>query len=65
MEPLRLNLAIAICYSTIVYCCSRYPGTTFMDHIMRYQAEAEVKIIVVLGEVFIDCVTLSLSPTAL
>lgn len=29
----------------------RYPGTTFMDHIMRYEADPEVKIIVLLGEV--------------
>ncbi|XP_078482981.1 ATP citrate-lyase isoform X2 [Ciona intestinalis] len=29
----------------------RYPGTTFMDHILRYQNDANVKMIVVLGEV--------------
>lgn len=29
----------------------RYPGTTFMDHIMRYEADPEVKVIVLLGEV--------------
>ncbi|KAK9876010.1 hypothetical protein WA026_011126 [Henosepilachna vigintioctopunctata] len=29
----------------------RYPGTTFMDHIMRYQADPRVKMIVLLGEV--------------
>ncbi|XP_013388694.1 ATP-citrate synthase isoform X2 [Lingula anatina] len=29
----------------------RYPGTTFMDHIFRYQADPNVKVIVVLGEV--------------
>jgi len=29
----------------------RYPGTTFMDHIYRYQADPEVKMIVLLGEV--------------
>ena len=29
----------------------RYPGTTFMDHIMRYQENSEIKMIVVLGEV--------------
>lgn len=29
----------------------RYPGTTFMDHIMRYQADPDVKMIVLLGEV--------------
>lgn len=29
----------------------RYPGTTFMDHILRYQDEPGIKLIVVLGEV--------------
>ncbi|KAJ4440235.1 hypothetical protein ANN_08374 [Periplaneta americana] len=29
----------------------RYPGTNFMDHIMRYQADPKVKMIVLLGEV--------------
>nr|CAD7407331.1 unnamed protein product [Timema poppensis] len=29
----------------------RYPGTTFMDHLLRYQADPEVKMIVLLGEV--------------
>jgi ATP citrate (pro-S)-lyase len=29
----------------------RYPGTSFMDHIIRYQNDPEAKIIVVLGEV--------------
>lgn len=29
----------------------RYPGTTFMDHIMRYQNDPEAKMIVLLGEV--------------
>uniref|UniRef100_A0A6B2E9C1 ATP-citrate synthase n=1 Tax=Phlebotomus kandelakii TaxID=1109342 RepID=A0A6B2E9C1_9DIPT len=29
----------------------RYPGTTFMDHILRYQADPDVKMIVLLGEV--------------
>jgi len=29
----------------------RYPGTTFIDHIMRYQADPKAKIIVLLGEV--------------
>ncbi len=28
----------------------RYPGTTFIDHILRYQADPECKIIVLLGE---------------
>lgn len=29
----------------------RYPGTVFMDHILRYQADPEIKMIVLLGEV--------------
>ena len=29
----------------------RYPGTTFMDHIMRYQNDPDSKLIVLLGEV--------------
>lgn len=29
----------------------RYPGTTFIDHILRYEAEPKCKIIVLLGEV--------------
>ena len=30
----------------------RYPGTTFMDHVMRYHDDPNVKMIVVLGEVW-------------
>ena len=37
----------------------RYPGTTFMDHVMRYQENPDVKMLVVLGEVrvcvFVHC----------
>lgn len=29
----------------------RYPGSTFMDHVLRYQDTPGVKMIVVLGEV--------------
>ncbi|XP_066144659.1 ATP-citrate synthase isoform X2 [Euwallacea fornicatus] len=29
----------------------RYPGTTFIDHIKRYQADEKVKMIILLGEV--------------
>uniref|UniRef100_A0A224YTI9 ATP-citrate synthase n=1 Tax=Rhipicephalus zambeziensis TaxID=60191 RepID=A0A224YTI9_9ACAR len=29
----------------------RYPGTTFMDHLVRYQADPQVKMLVLLGEV--------------
>lgn len=28
----------------------RYPGTTFMDHLMRFQNDSEVKLMVLLGE---------------
>lgn len=30
---------------------SRYPGSTFMDHVLRYQDTPGVQMIVVLGEV--------------
>eukprot|EP00163_Fabomonas_tropica_P028359 TRINITY_DN5750_c0_g1_i1.p1 TRINITY_DN5750_c0_g1~~TRINITY_DN5750_c0_g1_i1.p1 ORF type:complete len:1122 (+),score=399.79 TRINITY_DN5750_c0_g1_i1:269-3634(+) len=29
----------------------RYPGTTFLDHILRYEANPDIKMIVLLGEV--------------
>src|SRR3569833_1097114 len=29
----------------------RYPGTTFIDHMLRYQAETDCKILLLLGEV--------------
>lgn len=29
----------------------RYPGTTFIDHLLRYQSDPEVKMLVLLGEV--------------
>jgi len=29
----------------------RYPGTTFMDHLLRYQADPQAKLLVLLGEV--------------
>merc|ERR1719456_512521 len=29
----------------------RYPGTTFIDHLLRYQQDPECKILVLLGEV--------------
>lgn len=36
---------------TLIYLVFRYPGTTFMDHIERYQDNPDVKMIVMLGEV--------------
>ncbi|KAJ8377253.1 hypothetical protein AAFF_G00264810 [Aldrovandia affinis] len=32
-------------------CPPRYPGSTFMEHVLRYQDSPEVKMIVVLGEI--------------
>jgi len=29
----------------------RYPGTTFLDHLLRYEADPEIKMMVMLGEV--------------
>lgn len=29
----------------------RYPGTTFMDHLLRYEADPDCKMMVMLGEV--------------
>lgn len=29
----------------------RYPGTTFLDHLLRYEADPDVKMMVMLGEV--------------
>ncbi len=29
----------------------RYPGTIYMDHLLRYQADPSVKMLVMLGEV--------------
>ncbi len=36
---------------TTSFVTCRYPGTTFMDHIVRYHDDQHVKMIVVLGEV--------------
>ncbi|KAG2416762.1 ATP-citrate synthase subunit 1 [Aspergillus terreus] len=38
-------------YEGIAIGGDRYPGTTFIDHLLRYQAEPECKILVLLGEV--------------
>lgn len=38
-------------YEGIAIGGDRYPGTTFIDHLLRYQANPEVKIMMVLGEV--------------
>ena len=34
---------------SVLFC--RYPGTTFLDHVLRFHAEEDVKMIVMLGEV--------------
>ncbi|KAK1081527.1 ATP citrate lyase subunit 1 [Friedmanniomyces endolithicus] len=38
-------------YEGIAIGGDRYPGTTFIDHIMRYQQDPDCKILVLLGEV--------------
>ncbi|XP_070566811.1 ATP-citrate synthase-like [Ptychodera flava] len=38
-------------YEGIAIGGDRYPGTTFIDHVMRYQDDPNVKMIVLLGEV--------------
>ena len=38
-------------YEGIAIGGDRYPGTTFMDHLRRYQADPEAKMLVLLGEV--------------
>ena len=38
-------------YAGVAIGGDRYPGTVFMDHILRYEADPEAKMIVVLGEV--------------
>ena len=38
-------------YEGIAIGGDRYPGTTFIDHILRFEDDPEVKIIVLLGEV--------------
>jgi ATP citrate (pro-S)-lyase len=38
-------------YEGIAIGGDRYPGTTFIDHLLRYEANPEVKILIVLGEV--------------
>lgn len=38
-------------YEGIAIGGDRYPGTTFIDHLLRYQAEPECKILLLLGEV--------------
>ncbi|WAR09851.1 ACLY-like protein [Mya arenaria] len=51
----ELNNIIALntdgVYEGVAIGGDRYPGTTFMDHIYRYQADPDVKMIVLLGEV--------------
>lgn len=38
-------------YEGIAIGGDRYPGTTFIDHLLRYEANPDVKMLVVLGEV--------------
>ncbi|XP_053676296.1 ATP-citrate synthase [Anopheles nili] len=46
-----LSLTTDGVYEGVAIGGDRYPGTTFMDHIMRYQADPAAKMIVLLGEV--------------
>ena len=51
----ELNNIISQCtdgvYEGIAIGGDRYPGTTFIDHLLRYQAEPECKMLLLLGEV--------------
>jgi ATP citrate (pro-S)-lyase len=51
----ELNNIISQCtdgvYEGIAIGGDRYPGTTFIDHLLRYQADPECKILLLLGEV--------------
>lgn len=38
-------------YEGIAIGGDRYPGTTFVDHLLRYEANPDVKIMIILGEV--------------
>ena len=49
LEPISSNYYK--CSITGSFSNSRYPGTTFMDHILRYQDNSAVKMIALLGEV--------------
>ncbi|XP_053667035.1 ATP-citrate synthase [Anopheles marshallii] len=46
-----LSLTTDGVYEGVAIGGDRYPGTTFMDHILRYQADPAAKMIVLLGEV--------------
>lgn len=46
-------------------CACRYPGTTFMDHIIRFHDDSNVKMIVVLGEVSKQCLHVYVRPEVL
>ncbi len=51
----ELNSIIALntdgVYEGVAIGGDRYPGSTFIDHILRYEANPEIKMIVMLGEV--------------
>jgi ATP citrate (pro-S)-lyase len=51
----ELNNIVAQCtdgvYEGVAIGGDRYPGTTFIDHMLRYQADPECKILLLLGEV--------------
>ncbi|BDD62261.1 citrate synthase [Monascus purpureus] len=51
----ELNNIVSQCtdgvYEGVAIGGDRYPGTTFIDHLLRYQAEPDCKILLLLGEV--------------
>lgn len=51
--------AFQILYNYTLYTVYRYPGSTFMDHVIRYQDTPGIKMIVMLGEVGLHFVALS------
>lgn len=50
--------AFQILYNYTLYTVYRYPGSTFMDHVIRYQDTPGIKMIVMLGEVGLHFVAL-------
>lgn len=46
-----LSLTTNGTYEGIVIGGDRYPGSTFIDHLLRYEADSECKMLVLLGEV--------------
>ena len=47
----ELNNILSLVTNGIAVGGDRYPGTTFLDHLMRYEQDPECKTLVLLGEV--------------